>query len=77
MPFAAARRLFEIKTITIDPHVTPTTEISTVRIPCAISGVECSGNTVRMDGVEVKLEKMFDVEFLSDEEILRGILERV
>ena len=77
LPFAAARRLFEIKTITIDPHVTPTTEISTVRIPCAISGVECSGNTVRMDGVEVKLEKMFDVEFLSDEEILRGILERV
>ncbi|MHC1579450.1 MAG: formylmethanofuran dehydrogenase subunit B, partial [Candidatus Alkanophagales archaeon] len=77
LPFVAARRLLEMKTITIDPHVTPTTEISTVRIPCAISGVECGGHAVRMDGVEVTLEKAFDTEFLSDEEILRKLLERL
>lgn len=77
LPFVAARRLLEMKTITIDPHVTPTTEISTVRIPCAISGVECGGHAVRMDGVEVTLEKAFDTEFLSDEEILKRLLDRV
>ena len=46
-------------------------------IPCAIAGVEVEGTAYRMDGLALRLRKMVDSSFPSDEEILMGILESV
>lgn len=63
--------------ITIDPHETPTTQRSSVWIQSAMSGVECGGSAYRMDGVEVAFEKIVERGFMSDEDILAGILEEL
>ncbi|MCK5660679.1 MAG: formylmethanofuran dehydrogenase subunit B, partial [Methanosarcinales archaeon] len=67
----------DLDIITIDPHETPTTRRSSVWVQSAISGVECGGSAYRMDGVEVSFGKIIERGFMSDEEILAGILEGV
>ena len=66
-----------IPVIQIDPYENPTTLLSDVVIPCAIAGVEVEGTAYRMDGLALRLRKMVDCSFPSDEEILIGILESV
>jgi formylmethanofuran dehydrogenase subunit B len=76
-PRAIAEALANIPGIQIDPYENPTTLLSDVVIPCAIAGVEVEGTAYRMDGLALRLRKMVDSSFPSDEEILMGILESV
>jgi formylmethanofuran dehydrogenase subunit B len=76
-PRATANALANIPVIQIDPYENPTTLLSDVVIPCAIAGVEVEGTAYRMDGLALRLRKMVDSSFPSDEEILMGILESV
>jgi formylmethanofuran dehydrogenase subunit B len=76
-PRATAKALANIPVIQIDPYENPTTLLSDVVIPCAIAGVEVEGTAYRMDGLALRLRKMVDSSFPSDEEILVGILESV
>lgn len=76
-PRATAKALASIPVIQIDPYENPTTLLSEVVIPCAIAGVEVEGTAYRMDGLALRLRKMVDSIFPSDEEILMGILESV
>jgi formylmethanofuran dehydrogenase subunit B len=76
-PRATAEALANIPVIQIDPYENPTTLLSEVVIPCAIAGVEVEGTAYRMDGLALRLRKMVDSSFPSDEEILMGILESV
>jgi formylmethanofuran dehydrogenase subunit B len=76
-PRATAKALANIPVIQIDPYENPTTLLSDVVIPCAIAGVEVEGTAYRMDGLALRLRKMVDSSFPSDEEILMGILESV
>jgi formylmethanofuran dehydrogenase subunit B len=76
-PRATAKMLANIPVVQIDPYENPTTLLSDVVIPCAIAGVEVEGTAYRMDGLALRLRKMVDCEFPSDEEILMGILESV
>ncbi|MHC1567057.1 MAG: formylmethanofuran dehydrogenase subunit B [Candidatus Syntropharchaeia archaeon] len=73
IPLFVSRYLREIPVITIDPKVTPTTEISDVSIPCAITGIETEGKAIRMDGIEIELKKIVDSDYISDEEILKEL----
>jgi len=48
-----------------------------VVIPAAIVGIECEGTAYRMDGVSLRMRKLVESDYLSDEEILDRIIEKV
>jgi formylmethanofuran dehydrogenase subunit B len=77
LPRSVTKELKGMPVITIDPFITPTTKASQVVLSPAISGLESSGKAIRMDGIEVALVQGKKTERLSDEEILKQLLERV
>ncbi|KXB05229.1 formylmethanofuran dehydrogenase [candidate division MSBL1 archaeon SCGC-AAA382A03] len=78
LPGPALEHLREIPSITIDPHMTPTAELSEIYIPSAISGIEAEGTAYRMDGVPIKLKKIMDPPegIMTDEKILEMVKEK-
>ena len=78
-PAISNRHLAKIPTIAIEPHITPTTELSDLVLPPTIVGVEEEGTAYRMDSVPIKLRKVVNApgECLSDREILERILKKV
>jgi formylmethanofuran dehydrogenase subunit B len=74
---ATVEGLAGIPVIQIDPYENPTTLLAEVVIPCAIAGVEAEGTAYRMDGISLRLRKLVDSYFPSDEQILHSIRERV
>jgi formylmethanofuran dehydrogenase subunit B len=76
-PRATVEALAEIPVIQIDPYENPTTLLSDVVIPSAIAGVEAEGTAYRMDGLALRMKKLINSAYPSDEEILTGILESV
>jgi len=48
-----------------------------VTIPSAASGVESGGTAVRMDGKVIVLSKIIENDYLTDEEILRRLMEAI
>jgi len=78
-PKKAVESLLRNPLIVIDPHRTATAEKADVVIPSAFVGIECEGTAYRMDSVPLKLKKVVEPpsSCLSDEEILRRILEEV
>ncbi|MFQ6050943.1 MAG: hypothetical protein ACE5K4_04550 [Candidatus Hydrothermarchaeota archaeon] len=63
------------KIITLDPFRSYTALKSEVWIKSALNGVCVSTNAKRMDGEDVSIEALYQGKLLSDEEILRSILE--
>ncbi|MDI6810266.1 MAG: formylmethanofuran dehydrogenase subunit B [archaeon] len=76
-PADAVRHLARIPVIQIDPYANPTTEFADIVIPCAVSGIEAEGSVYRMDNVPIRLRKIVDTEYMTDEEIMMRILEEV
>jgi len=76
-PQKALEVMAEIPVVTIEPHRTPTTELSDVIIPPAFVGIETEGTAYRMDGIPIKMKKLVETDLLSDKEILVRILTRV
>ncbi|MDM7935017.1 MAG: formylmethanofuran dehydrogenase subunit B [Methanothrix sp.] len=76
-PRPMVEALSKIPVIQIDPYENPTTLISDVVIPSAIAGVESEGTAYRMDGLALRMRKVVESSYPSDEEILGGILESV
>lgn len=78
-PAVSNRHLAKIPVITIEPHITPTTELSELILPPTIVGVEEEGTAYRMDHVPIKLRKVVNApgQCLSDQEILKRILQKV
>lgn len=78
-PFEATRVMATIPTITIDPHINMSTELSDIHIPVSIVGVEVGGCCYRMDNVPIETRKVVDAPdgVLSDEELLEKLIKRV
>ncbi len=78
-PQKSIEHFARIPSIAIEPHWTPTTELADVVIPSAFVGIEVEGSTYRMDAVPIRTRKVIDppAGILSDEEILKRLLERV
>lgn len=76
-PRPTVEYLARIPVIQIDPYENPTTLLSEVVIPSAISGVEAEGTAYRMDGMALRMRKLVETTYPSDEEILTNIIESV
>ena len=77
LPGQIAKKLSKIPLITIDPCENMTSRISKVTIPSALSGVECGGTAVRMDGVDVTLKQIIENNKHTDEQIITSIMEEI
>jgi formylmethanofuran dehydrogenase subunit B len=77
LPGKLGEKLQDIPIIVIDPCRTFTSDIATVNIPSAYTGIECGGTAVRMDGEPVELTPVLESHRLPDEEILTRIMEAV
>ena len=75
LPKTVAQHLKDIPLITIDPCQTLTSRKAKVTIPSTLSGVECGGSAIRMDGVKVDFNPVMETDKLSDEEIITKIME--
>jgi len=81
-PRAALKHMSTIPVINIDPKRNMTSLMAEVNIPVALSGIECDGSAVRMDGLPLYLRKVVDPPegVLPDRDVLKmihGKLEKV
>ncbi|KAF5083340.1 formylmethanofuran dehydrogenase subunit B [Methanobacterium aggregans] len=76
-PQKSLERMAEIPIVAIEPHRTPTTEMSDVIIPPAIVGMQAEGTAYRMEGVPIRMRKVVESDLLPDREILERILDKV
>ena len=77
LPYSIMRELQGVPVICLDPFATATTKAAHVTVGTAISGLECGGKAIRMDGEEIGLTQAKASDYPSDEEILRHLLDGV
>jgi len=77
LPYSVMKELQGVPLICLDPFTTATTKAAHVVIGTAISGLECGGRALRMDGEEITLTQAKTSNYLCDEEVLRQLLDRV
>jgi len=76
-PKAAVKHLKDIPVIQIDPFPNMTTLVANVVIPAAVAGLEAEGTAYRMDGIPLRVKKVVETSYWSDEQILEKLLEKV
>ncbi len=76
-PRRAVEHLKRIPVIQIDPHPNLTTLLANIVIPSAIAGLEAEGTAYRMDGIPLRVKKVVETEYWSDEQILEKMLEEI
>jgi len=59
-PISSVRKIAKLPSVCVDPHITPTSEISKLHVPVAFVGVEVGGNCYRMDNVPIDARKVVD-----------------
>ena len=77
LPLDAVRFLQSIPTIHLDPHRNLTTPWANVVIPVAPAGVAVAGTFYRMDNVPLRVKKLVESAYPSDEEVLKAIKEKI
>ncbi|AKB29286.1 Formylmethanofuran dehydrogenase subunit B [Methanosarcina siciliae C2J] len=75
LPRSIVKNLLEIPVISLNPCETLTSRNAKVYINTAISGVESGGTATRMDGVKVDFKPVVETKRLSDEAVLKKIME--
>ncbi|MCP1662751.1 MAG: formylmethanofuran dehydrogenase subunit B [Methanocalculus sp. MSAO_Arc1] len=76
-PYSCNEHIASIPSIQIDPCVNATTALCRVQIPVAITGIEVAGTAYRMDGVPIRMKKVLETEYPTDQEILERIYAKV
>lgn len=77
LPLDAVQYLQSIPTIHLDPHCNLTTPWANVVIPVAPAGVAAAGTFYRMDNVPLRVKKLVESPYPSDEEVLEAIKEKI
>jgi formylmethanofuran dehydrogenase subunit B len=77
LPHTAVKALQNIPTIVLDPVNSLTTPWANVVIPVATCGLSAEGTYYRMDNVPIRLKKILDSPWPTDQEVLQNIKERV
>lgn len=73
----ARDHLKSIPLICLDPKLSDTAKVATVRFTTATYGINTTGTVYRMDDVPIPLRPAFESPFPSDEKVLRAIEKRV
>jgi len=78
-PFRCVKRISELPSVCVDPHLTPTSGVSKLHVPVAFVGVEVGGNCYRMDNVPIDARKVVEPPegMLTDEQFLTMVRDRV
>ncbi len=78
-PNQSVKKIANLPSVCIDPHITPTTAVCKVHVPVAFVGIEVGGCAYRMDNVPIETRKVVDPPegMLTDEEFLKKVLDRV
>jgi formylmethanofuran dehydrogenase subunit B len=78
-PHSSVKKIFELPSVCIDPHLTPTTAVCKLHVPVAFVGVEIGGCAYRMDNVPIETRKVVDAPegMMTDEEFLEKVLVRI
>jgi formylmethanofuran dehydrogenase subunit B len=78
-PFRSVKKISELPSVCVEPHITPTTAVCKLHVPVAFVGVETGGCAYRMDNVPIECRKVVEPPegMLTDEEFLEQVLERV
>jgi formylmethanofuran dehydrogenase subunit B len=76
-PQEAIDHLKRIPTIVLDPALSETAKIARVAFTTAVYGINVAGTVYRMDDVPIRLRPALPSRYPSDEEVLRGIAQRL
>ena len=78
-PISSVKKISELPSVAIDPHLTPTTAVCKLHVPVAFVGVEVGGCCYRMDNVPIESRKVVDPPegMLTDQEFLEMVLAEV
>jgi formylmethanofuran dehydrogenase, subunit B (EC 1.2.99.5) len=78
-PIGSVKKISELPSVAIDPHLTPTTAVCKLHVPVAFVGVEVGGCCYRMDNVPIESRKVVDPPegMLTDQEFLEMVLAEV
>ncbi|TAJ45218.1 formylmethanofuran dehydrogenase subunit B [Methanofollis fontis] len=78
-PFSSVKKIWDLPSVCVEPHYTPTTAVSKLHVPVAFVGVEVGGCAYRMDAVPIHCRKVAEPPegVLTDEEFLKLVLARV
>ncbi|HDR73748.1 MAG TPA: formylmethanofuran dehydrogenase subunit B [Methanoculleus sp.] len=78
-PNSSVKKIWDLPSICIDPHLTPTTAVCKLHVPVAFVGVETGGCAYRMDNVPIECRKVVDPPegMLTDLEFLERVTARV
>jgi formylmethanofuran dehydrogenase subunit B len=78
-PISSVKKISQLPSVCVDPHITPTSEVSKLHVPVAFVGIEVGGNCYRMDNVPIDARKVVDPPegMLTDEEFLTRVNKRL
>jgi formylmethanofuran dehydrogenase subunit B len=78
-PISSVKKIAHLPSVAVDPHITPTTEISKLHVPVAFVGVEVGGCCYRMDNVPIESRKVVEPPegMMTDTEFLSRVRDRV
>ncbi|KQC04921.1 MAG: formylmethanofuran dehydrogenase subunit B [Methanoculleus sp. SDB] len=78
-PFSSVKKIWDLPSVCIDPHITPTSAVCKLHVPVAFVGVETGGCAYRMDNVPIECRKVVEPPegMPTDEEFLKKVLTRV
>ncbi len=78
-PFKSVKKIHDLPSVCIDPHMTPTVAVSKCHVPVALVGIEIGGSCYRMDNVPIESRKVVDppAGMLTDGEFLEMVLKEV
>jgi formylmethanofuran dehydrogenase subunit B len=78
-PISSVKKIAHLPSVAVDPHITPTTEISKLHVPVAFVGVEVGGCCYRMDNVPIESRKVVEPPegMMTDTEFLTRVRDRV
>ncbi len=78
-PISSVRKIAHLPSVAVDPHITPTTEISKLHVPVAFVGIEVGGCCYRMDNVPIESRKVVEPPegMMTDTDFLARVRDRV
>ncbi|MDG6257966.1 MAG: formylmethanofuran dehydrogenase subunit B [Methanomicrobiaceae archaeon] len=78
-PNSSVKKIWDLPSICVDPHLTPTTAVCKLHVPVAFVGVETGGCAYRMDNVPIECRKVVDPPegMMTDLEFLERVTARV